>query len=273
MIANPETGVLKPFNYNEMLKNIPEIKKFGYIIESFVFDPPVDSANMQPAIWIKLAEVIEDNYDAFDGFVVLHGTDTMCFTASALSFLLENLSKPVIFTGSLLPMNVVRTDGKKNFLSSIEIAAARIDNKPVAPEVCIFFEYKLLRGNRSTKTSTEFFNAFKSDNYPVLGRAGVHIRYNYHLFNVPDERRKLKVYKEMDNNVAILKLFPGINENVVRAVLNVSGLKALVMETFGSGNAPNDQWFIDMIRDASERGLFILNVSQCPSGYCGYDSV
>jgi len=266
MVSNPENGVLVPFNYNEIINNIPEVKKFGYNIEPFLFDPPVDSSNMRPSIWIKLAEVIETNYDQYDGFVVLHGTDTMCFTASALSFLLENLSKPVIFTGSLLPLNVIRTDGRKNFLSSIEIAAATRDNKPIVTEVCIFFEYKLLRGNRTTKTSTELFDAFKSDNYPVLGRAGVHLRFNKHLFNVPDEKKKLKVYKEMDNNVAILKIFPGINENVVKAVLQIQGLKALVLETFGSGNAPNEKWFIDMIRDSCRRGLIILNVSQCVSG-------
>jgi L-asparaginase len=209
--------------------------------------------------------VIEENYDAYDGFVVLHGTDTMSYSASMLSFMLENLGKPVIFTGSQLPMGIVRTDGRDNFINAIEIAAARVDGIPVVPEVAIYFENKLMRGNRTSKFNAENFNAFLSGNYPPLAQVGVHIRYNNELIMKPVSRN-LRVHKNLDNSVLILKLFPGIAEVVVKNALNISGLKGVILETYGAGNAPTDNWFIDALAVAINKGIIIYNVTQCKGG-------
>lgn len=267
MIENPETGALENFDFDHLLRHVPELKRFNYHISSYQFDPPIDSSDMEPALWAKIVKIIHDNYDRFDGFVILHGTDTMAYTASALSFMLENLGKPVILTGSQLPIGTLRTDGKENLITAIEIAAARRpDGSPMVPEVCIFFENILMRGNRTTKINAENFNAFRSFNYPALAHAGIHIKYEEHLFLKPDLARPLKPHYLFDTNVVILSLFPGIREQTVSSILHVEGLKAVVLRTFGSGNAPQKEWFIRLLKEATERGITIVNITQCASG-------
>jgi L-asparaginase len=267
MVQDTGTGALKPFRFDHILEEVPELKKFGYDISSYAFDPPIDSSNVSPEVWIKIAEVIEDNYSGFDGFIILHGTDTMAYSASALSFLLENLNKPVIFTGSQLPIDSPRTDGKENLISSLEIAAAKKNNNAVVPEVCIFFENKLLRGNRTIKNNVEDFNAFRSPNYPPLAESGVHIRYNYSAILYPGETNKnLIVHKKLDTSIGILKIFPGINKSLISSIVDSSGLKALIIETYGSGNAPDVPWLIDELHRVSQKGILILNISQCRVG-------
>ena len=267
MIENPETGALENFNFDHLLKHVPELKRFNYRISSYQFDPPIDSSDMEPSLWAKIVEIINSNYTNFDGFVILHGTDTMSYTASALSFMLENLAKPVILTGSQLPIGTLRTDGKENLITSIEIAAAKHpDGTAVVPEVCIFFENHLMRGNRTTKMNAENFNAFRSFNYPVLAEAGIHIKYNNVQIHVNGEERELKPHYLLDTNVVVLKLFPGIQEDVIAAILGIDGLKAVVLETYGSGNAPRKEWFIRRLCQASERGIVIVNVTQCSAG-------
>ncbi len=265
MIQNPATGALTPFNFDALYKHIPILENFNCRIDSYCFEPLIDSSNMNPGFWVRLAGVIEDNYEKYDGFVVLHGTDTMAYTASVLSFMLENLNKPVVFTGSQLPMGVLRTDGRENFINAIEIAAAHEDDTPIVPEVSICFENRLMRGNRTNKFNAENFNAFLSGNYPLLAQVGVHIRYNRQHILKPNFK-KLKVHRLLDPNVAILKLFPGITENVVTCILNIKGLKAVILETFGAGNAPTDKWFLDALSDATTRGITIFNVTQCKGG-------
>lgn len=266
MVENPETGVLEPFNFDHLLDNVPELRRLGFSISTMQFDPPVDSSEMTPDLWCRLVHIIADNYDLFDGFVVLHGTDTMAYTASALSFMLENLDKPVILTGSQLPIGMLRTDGKENLITAIEIAAAKENGVPVVPEVCIFFQNHLMRGNRTSKISAENFNAFRSVNYPALARAGVHIQYNANLIYRPQLRRPLKAHYLMDTNVVVLKLFPGITPQTVESILHIPGLKGVVLETYGTGNAPTSSWFVDMLREAVERDIVIVNVTQCSGG-------
>lgn len=267
MIENPESGALENFNFDHLLKHVPELKRFNYRISSYQFDPPIDSSDMEPSFWAKLVKIINYNYDYFDGFVILHGTDTMSYTASALSFMLENLGKPVILTGSQLPIGTLRTDGKENLITSIEIAAAkRPDGTPVIPEVCIFFENELMRGNRATKLNAENFNAFRSFNFPALAKAGIHIRYNEHLIRRPDPMRPMKPHYLFDTNVVMLTLFPGIQEKIIHSVLHAPGLKAVVLKTFGSGNAPQKAWFVHLLKEATDRGIIIVNITQCQSG-------
>jgi L-asparaginase len=266
MVEDEETGVLVPFNFEQISEQVTELGRMNCHLSTFTFDPPVDSSNINPDTWKKLAEIIEENYAAYDGFVILHGTDTMAFTASALSFMLENLNKPVVLTGSQLPIGTLRTDGKENLISSIEIASAYKQHEPIVPEVCVFFENKLFRGNRTIKSNAEYFNAFVSENYPPLADTGVHIRYNYAHILYPLEKNNLVVHKKLDPNIAVLKIFPGILPSVVDAILNIPGLRALVLESFGSGNAPSQRWFIDALKKAVERGLIILNVTQCMAG-------
>lgn len=267
MIENTETGALENFNFEQLQKHVPELRKSNCTIDSYQFDPPMDSSDMEPEAWRKLVKIICDNYDRFNGFVILHGTDTMAYTASALSFMLEGLDKPVILTGSQLPIGVLRTDGKENLMTSIEIASAQdTDGKPLVPEVCIFFENHLMRGNRTTKMNAENFNAFRSFNYPVLAEAGIHIKYNHSLIHHTREKQELKPHYLLDTNIAVLKLFPGIHENVVAATLSIDGLRAVVLETYGSGNAPRKQWFLRLLREASARGIVIVNVTQCSAG-------
>lgn len=265
MTKDIRSGALVPFNFSNIYEQMPVLKNFDYQIDFHSFEPLIDSSNMKPSFWIRLAQLIEFNYENYDGFVVLHGSDTMAYTASALSFMLENLNKPVIFTGSQLPMGVIRTDGRENFLTSIEIAAAKEDNVAIVPEVAIYFENQLMRGNRTTKFNAERFNAFVSGNYPLLAEVGVHIRFNKTDILRPNFK-KLKLHTNLDFNVTILKLFPGISENVVTSTLAIPGLKALILETFGSGNAPTDSWFINALEESIQNGLIIFNVTQCKSG-------
>jgi L-asparaginase len=266
MVEDYATGTLSPFNFHQIMEEVPELKKFGFELSTIAFDPPIDSSNVTPDLWIKLAHIIEQNYENHTGFVVMHGTDTMSYSASALSYMLENLYKPVIFTGSQLPIGTLRTDGKENLISAIEIAAATQNGEALVPEVCVFFQNKLYRGNRTVKNNSENFNAFISPNYPTLANAGVRIKYNYEAIHYPAQKRKLKVYNGFDDNIAILKLFPGIRQHVVDAMINIKGLKALIIETYGSGNAPDEPWMISSIKKGIEKGLLIVNVTQCISG-------
>ena len=274
MKQDPDTLALKPFNFNQILEEVPELKKFGCRIDTLSFDPVIDSSDVQPEFWVKLAGIIKSKYLEYDGFVVLHGTDTMSFTASALSFMFENLAKPVVLTGSQLPIGMLRTDGKENLISSIEIAsAADSEGNPMVPEVCIYFESQLYRGNRTTKYNAENFRAFRSANYPVLADVGIHIKYNPVLIRYPENpAQELKVSQELCTDVAVLKIFPGITPAVVDAILNMEGLKGVVLETFGSGNAPTADWFVNRIKDAVHRGLIVLNVTQCHAGKVDMDA-
>ncbi len=267
MVKDYTTGALKAFDFNELLTKIPELYQLECRISSIAFKHPLDSSNMTPVVWSKLAEVIEENYKQFDGFVVLHGSDTMSYTASALSFMLENLRKPVILTGSQLPIGDLRTDAKENLITAIEIASLSDGAEAIVQEVCLYFEYKLYRGNRTTKINAEHFQAFNSPNYPPLLESGVRlsIRYPY-LYRGQDALKNLTVHKNMDSNVGILKLFPGLSKALLKAVLNTPGLKVLVLETFGAGNAPTADWFIEGLREAIENGIHIINVTQCSGG-------
>lgn len=267
MIENPETGALENFNFEQLQKFVPELRRFTFRIDSYQFDPPRDSSDMDPEAWRSLVKIISDNYENYNGFVILHGTDTMAFTASALSFMLEGLNKPVILTGSQLPIGVLRTDGKENLMTSIEIAAARDKHgDPLIPEVCIFFENHLMRGNRTTKMNAENFNAFRSFNCPVLATAGIHIKYNQSIHLRPKKDAVLKPHYLLDTHVAILKIFPGIEENIVKAIFEIEGLKAVVLETYGSGNAPRKEWFMRYLREATKKGIITVNVTQCSAG-------
>lgn len=266
MIHDQKTGSLVPIDFKHISNHVPEISKFGYKLQAISFNPVKDSSNIDPGTWVKMASIIEKNYDKFDGFVVLHGTDTMAYSASALSFMLENLAKPVIFTGSQLPIGLLRTDGRENLITSIEIAAAKDNGGSMVPEVCIYFDSELTRGNRTTKFSAEHFDAFNSPNYPPLAEVGLHLKYNSNHIRYPVKARHLKVHKVFDNNVAILKLFPGIARNLVTAVTHTPGLKGLIIETFGSGNAPTYKWFLDELKGFIQRGGIIYNVTQCHGG-------
>jgi L-asparaginase len=266
MVHDPGTGTLQPLDFCKLLTQMPDLKRFGFKLSTIPFDPPIDSANINPAFWIRLAGLIEKNYDEYDGFVVLHGTDTMAYTASVMSFMLENLHKPVILTGSQLPIGLLRTDGKENLVTAIEIAADKLNEVPIVHEVCVYFDNKLYRGNRTSKYSAEHFNAFRSVNYPSLAEVGLHIRYNHAVLEYPKVSRDLIVHKKLDNNIALLKIYPGINEAILDAILNSNNLKAVVLETYGSGNAPSQPWFTKRIKKAIENGTIILNVSQCFGG-------
>lgn len=266
MVQNPATGTLAPVRFDEILDEVPELKKFDFNIKTVVLNPVIDSSNMNPAIWVKIAAIIEKNYNLFDGFVVLHGTDTMAYTASALSYMFENLDKPIILTGSQLPIGTLRTDSKENLITSVEIAAARKGDKCMVPEVCIYFDFNLFRGNRTVKHNSEQFSAFHSVNYPALAIAGVDIRYYAEYIYYPENKGILKVNTHFDENVVILKMFPGISQNVVESVLNIKGLKGVVLETFGSGNVPTSKWLINSIKNAVKRNITIVNITQCEGG-------
>jgi L-asparaginase len=265
MVKDSDTGALRPYPFEDIYKLMPVLRNFDYNLQSISFDPLIDSSNVTPDFWIKLATTIEANYENYDGFVVLHGTDTMSYSASMLSFMLENLTKPVIFTGSQLPMGVIRTDGRDNFINAIEIAAARNNGEPMVPEVAIYFENKLMRGNRTNKFNAENFNAFLSGNYPPLAEVGVHIKYYRERILEPGGGH-LKVHKNLDNSVILLKLFPGIAEIVVKNALGIPGLKGVILETYGAGNAPTQTWFIDALAGAIAKGITIYNVTQCKGG-------
>lgn len=266
MMKDFETGALKAFNFSKLLQRIPELKQLECDIETISFDEPIDSSNISPYLWDKMATIIEENYEEYDGFVVLHGSDTMSYSASALSFMLENLAKPVIFTGSQLPIGDLRTDAKENLITAIQLASLQEKNKPVFQEVGLYFEYKLYRGNRTTKINAEHFNAFTSPNFPAIAESGVHLKVESHLFFQRKSTKNLIVHKNLDNNVFVLKLFPGINEAVLKAIIGIPNLKGIVIETYGAGNAPTDDWFINALQEAVDKGLHIVNVTQCSGG-------
>lgn len=265
MMQDQKTGALKPFDFRFLTKEVPELQRLNIKLEATSFKKPIDSSNMHPSVWLELAGIIEKNYTKYDGFVILHGSDTMSYTASALSFMLEHLAKPVILTGSQLPIGIIRTDGKENLITAIEIAAAKKNNKPIVPEVAIYFEYELYRGNRTLKYNSAHFDAFKSPNYPVLAEAGVNIVYKENYIHKP-VGKKLIVHKDLDNDIAILYLFPGISKKITSSLLNTPGIKAVVLQTFGSGNAPTEKWFIDELKKAIDKGIIIFNVTQCLEG-------
>jgi L-asparaginase len=266
MVHHPVTGILSPVKFDKILEEVPELYRFGFNIQSITFNPPIDSSNMTPAIWVKIAKTIKDNYNQFDGFVILHGTDTMPYTASALSYMFENLDKPIILTGSQLPIGTIRTDGKENLVTAVEIAAAKFNGKAMVPEVCIYFDSKLFRGNRTIKRDSENFSAFVSENYPVLATAGVDLKYNDEFINYPTYKGLLKVNSNFDGNVVILKIFPGINKDVIHAVFQIPGLKGVILESFGAGNVPTSPWLLSCIKKAIRNNIIILNVTQCQGG-------
>jgi L-asparaginase len=256
--------VLKPINFEQIMDNVPELEKLNCKIKVHSFEEIIDSSNMNPAIWSQLAGLIESNYDTVDGFVILHGSDTMAFTASALSFMLENLAKPVIFTGSQLPISAIRTDAKENLMTAIEIANAKKNGVARVPEVAIYFDYKLFRGNRSFKYNSSKFEAFRSPNYPILAESGVHLRFSVNDIRQPSDE-PLIVHKNLMSDVAVLKLYPGITPKVVETILSTD-VRGIIMETFGAGNTTTDEWFIDLLKKAVDSGKVILDISQCKVG-------
>ncbi len=273
MKQDPQDLTLKPFDFSQILEEVPELQKFALRIDSYTFDPLIDSSDVKPAMWQELATLIRDRYDSYDGFVVLHGTDTMAYSASALSFMLENLAKPVVFTGSQLPIGVPRTDGKENLISAVEIASAKdADGHAMVPEVSIFFNSKLLRGNRSTKVSSEDFSAFASPDYPPLAEAGISIRYNTLAIRKPQSwDAPLEIWTSLDTRVSILKIHPGITPHLMRHFLCDPQTRAVIIETYGSGNAPSGQWFLDSVEEASRMGKVVMNVTQCLAGRVNMD--
>jgi len=267
MIKDYKTGALKAFDFSRIIDKIPELEQLDCEIESISFDEPIDSSNMNTEYYINIVEIIEANYTNFDGFVILTGSDTMAYTSSAISFMIENLQKPIIFTGSQLPIGDLRTDAKENLITSIEIAASRRNNIPIISEVCLYFEYKLYRANRTTKISAEQFEAFASKNYPALAESGVHLNFNENvLLESILIYQQLIIRKKLVTDVVILKLFPGITEIVVAAILNIKNLKGVVLETYGAGNAPNKPWFLDLIKKAIQDKIKVVNVTQCSGG-------
>lgn len=267
MIRNPETGALETFNFEHLRKHVPELNQFDYLIHSYQFDPPIDSSDMQPELWVKLVRIIRDNYDSADGFVILHGTDTMAYTASALSFMLENLGKPVILTGSQLPIGVLRTDGKENLINAIELAAACDEAlRPMVPEVTVCFGQKLYRGNRVTKCNAENFNAFTSYNYPPLAVTGINIVYDTKNILHPPVNAVFTPHEAFDNSVIAITLFPGIRSDIIEHVFRFPDIKGVVFRTFGSGNAPRRSWLLDAIKTATDNGKVVVNITQCQKG-------
>lgn len=265
MMQNPEQGVLEPVDFSRLMQYLPELNLLRTHIDTLSFEQPIDSSNMNIASWQKLAKIIEAQYNAYDGFVVLHGSDTMAYTASALSFMLGELSKPVIFTGSQLPIGMVRTDGKENLITAIEIAACYEDGVPVVPEVAIYFENQLYRGNRTFKYNAEYFEAFISPNYPILARAGVHINFDRAAILKPS-MKTLEVNTRMANNIAVLTLYPGISEKIVETALGFDHIDVLVLRTFGSGNAMTSTWFVNALKAGIDKGLTLVNSTQCNAG-------
>lgn len=273
MKEDPSIQALRPFDFSQILAEVPELRKFAYKIDSVTFDPIIDSSDVDPQNWVTLASVIEDRYDQYDGFVILHGTDTMAYSASALSFMIEGLTKPVIFTGSQLPIGVPRTDGKENLISSVEIAAAKDESgHAMVPEVCICFDNVLMRGNRTTKINSDNFRAFRSVNCPPLAEAGISIRYNETLIRKPEDWSKKPVFhKNLDTRVSILKIHPGITPQVAKGILCGQESRAVIMETYGAGNAPSREWFLEIVREAAAMGKILMNVTQCLAGSVNMD--
>ncbi len=259
---------LKPFDFSQILDEVPEIRKFAFKIDTYSFEPPIDSSDVEPSLWQDLARLIKERYEDYDGFIILHGTDTMSYSASALSFMLDGLTKPVIFTGSQLPIGVPRTDGKENLISAVEIASAKDEEgHPAVPEVCVCFDSLLMRGNRSTKVNSEVFRAFQSPNFPPLAEAGINIRYNNEYIRKPNDwYQSLTINTDLDTRVSILKIHPGITPEVVRNILCGKDTRAIIMETYGSGNAPTRDWFLDIVKESSAMNKIIVNVTQCLAG-------
>lgn len=266
MIKDSSTGALRAFDFDNLLVKIPELNLLDCNIDTVAFDDPIDSSNMNPKYWVQIAEIIQSNYNEFGGFVILHGSDTMSYTASALSFMLENLNKPVILTGSQLPIGDLRTDAKENLITSIQIASLVENKKPVIREVCLYFEYKLYRGNRTTKINAEHFEAFASLNYPDLAESGVHLKVNKEYLLKSNTKKELIVHKELNDNVLVLKLFPGISKAILEAMLSIKTLQGVVMETYGAGNTTDQSWFIELLKQTISRGVHIVNVTQCSGG-------
>ena len=266
MIKDFETGALRNFNFKDLLKYIPELKLLDCDIATTSFENPLDSSNMKPSYWVDIVTIIEENYNSFDGFVVLHGSDTMSYTASALSFMLENLTKPVIFTGSQLPIGDLRTDAKENLITSIQVAALSEKGLPKITEVCLYFEYKLYRANRTTKINAQHFEAFASLNYPTLVESGVNLTVNENALLPVNRARKLKVHKKMESNILLVKMFPGIDQTTIKHLFDYPELKGLILETFGSGNITNEVWFLDALKEVIDRGIPVINVTQCSGG-------
>ncbi len=266
MMTDPETGGLKPFDFEHLLEQIPEIRLLDCEIETDSLDRPIDSSDMKPEHWLRLAKRIYDGYNQYDGFVILHGSDTMAYSSSALSFLIENLAKPVVFTGAQLPIGISRSDARENLLTALEIALARRkDNLAMIPEVAVYFEYALFRGNRIHKMSTEDFEAFQSLNYPKLAEAGVHIKYNHSFIEHPT-KDSIKLYDKLEPNIGVLTVFPGMQESFIKPVIENPSIKGLLIRTFGSGNAPTDPWFLETVHEAINRGVKVVNISQCSGG-------
>ncbi len=266
MIKDSETGALENFNFNDLLESIPELNLLDCNISSKSFSNPIDSSNMKPSNWIEIGTIIEDNYKNYDGFVILHGSDTMSYTASALSFMLENLSKPVIFTGSQLPIGDLRTDAKENLITSIQIASLVENNQPVVQEVGLYFEYKLYRANRTTKINAEHFEAFDSPNYPPLIISGVNLSINYQSLLTAKKNKKLVVHKIFEPNILLVKLFPGINKETINHLFSTPNLKGMIFETYGSGNITNEKWFLKALKTIIDKKIPVVNVTQCAGG-------
>lgn len=266
MVEDPKTGTLHPLDFAHLSREVPELEKLEVELAVQSIEMPLDSSNVGPDVWFELLDIIEQNYKEYHGFVILHGSDTMAYTASALSFLIEFNNKPIILTGSQLPIGTLRTDGKENLITAIQIAAARENEEPIIAEVAIYFEYSLYRGNRTTKMSAENFEAFMSPNYPLLAEAGVHIKYNYFAL---DEFPKEEVFfrRSICRDVASIKIFPGMTERVFKAVTGIEGLKGLVLETFGSGNAPTYDWMREELERLIKEGVVVVNITQCSTGH------
>ena len=266
MIKNPETGALTAFNFDELLSNIPELRLLEHEISTVSFEEPVDSSDMDITDYVKLAELIEANFEDFDGFVVLHGSDTMSYTASAISFMFENLKKPIIFTGSQLPIGDLRTDAKENLITSIQLAGLKEQGKTVIREVGLYFEYKLYRANRTTKINAEHFEAFESSNFPPIAESGVNLKINHEKLLKPNLRKKMVVHKSLNDNILVIKLFPGLNHETLKYMLDIPNIKGVILETFGSGNAKTDEWFTQLLKQIIDRGVYVVNVTQCVGG-------
>ena len=273
MKVDPTLQALTPFDFNQILEEVPELRKFAYRIDSWTFDPLIDSSDVEPSLWVSLAGLIEEKYDEYDGFVILHGTDTMAYSASALSFMIENLSKPVIFTGSQLPIGMPRTDGKENLISAVEIAAAKdADGHALVAEVCICFDNILMRGNRTCKMNSDNFRAFRSENLPPLAEAGINIRYNTGIIRRPASWEEPPIFrKSLDTRVSILKMHPGITPQIVRDIMCSTDTRAVIIETYGAGSAPSKDWFLKIVQEAAGMGKIILNVTQCIAGSVNMD--
>jgi L-asparaginase len=265
-MAYDDSGALVPFNFGQILEKVPSLTQMNIAITVISFPEPIDSSNVNMQHWVDMAYIIYENYDSYDGFVILHGTDTMAYSSSMLSYMLQGLSKPVIFTGAQLPISAMRSDARENLMTSLEIATAKANGKPIVPEVCIFFNHLLLRGNRSKKVQSIHFDAFESENYPALAESGIVIDYNYASIKPFQEGTRLKYINKLDDHVVVVKLFPGITANVLESCLSIEGLKGCILETFGSGNSPSESWFLEILEKAVARGVIILNVSQCNGG-------